>query len=324
VSAAIPNQAEALMRDALPLMARGDWASAATSLEKAASLHEAAGHRGEAGRCLQAAATLRRAAGDTEAAHALAGRGAAAAPADLPLAVAAQAEQARGAADVGQYDVAANGFGAALAAAERAGLDGNARIALLRGRMAAHIAMGELDAAETDTADACALADARIAGFLRTEQARLLLDGGHIAAATRALPSAPAADPQLRAEILVERARLARLAEDQKAAQTLATAARASALEAVVPVPYFAAAVEQSQALDALGDRPGAYAALTGAWGSLSQLLGRDVARSWVAPCLLALRLRWGGAAFAAVKAAHDARRRRELHESGGSQGERM
>jgi hypothetical protein len=189
--------------------------------------------------------------------------------------------------------------------------------------MAAHIALGDLAAAEADAAAACALADPRIGAFLRTEQARLLLDRGHTAAATRVLPPTPATDAQLLAEILVERARLARLTGVTASALDLATKARASALEAVAPVPYFTAAVEQSQALDLMNDRKSAYAALTAAWGSLADLLGRDVARSWVEPCLFALRIRWGDAAFAAIKREHDARRRASLHDVGGSEGER-
>jgi hypothetical protein len=319
-----PLDAEALMRAALPLMASGAWGAAAESLEKAAALHENAGRGSEAARCLQAAATLSRASGDTEAAKTLARRAAAAAPTNLPLAIASLAEQAQAAAGAGEFKEASAGFAAALAAAEHAGLDANTRIALLRGREAAHIALNELEAAEADTVAACALADTRTAGFLRTEQARLLLDAGHPAEAARVLPTPPTADAQLRAEILVEQARLARIARNAVHARDLAVEGRASALEGVAPVPYFAASVEQSQALDALGDRAGAYAALTSAWGSISDLLGREVASSWVEPCLLALRLRWGDAAFAAIKAAHDARRRAALQRADVSQGERI
>jgi hypothetical protein len=317
------GNAEALMRAALPLMGRGAWGAAAGTLEKAATLHQNAGRPDEAARCLQGAVALRRAEGDAEAAWALAGRAATVAPANLPMRVATLAQQAQAAADAGEFEAAADAYGASLDAADRAGLDANARIALLRGREAAHIALGELGAAEADTAAACALADPRIAAFLRTEQARLLLNAGHPAEAAGVLPAPSAADRQLRAEILVEQARLAHLAGNAAKARDLATDARTSALEAVAPVPYFAASVEQSQALDALGDRAGAYTALTSAWGSLSDLLGREIAQSWVEPCLLALRLRWGDGEFVAVKAAHDARRRAERQAAQESQGGR-
>ena len=304
------DHAEDLMRVALPLIARGDWRAAAQSLEQAAALHERAGRGGEAARCLQGAAALRRAAGESDAAGTLARRAAAAAPDDLHNAAAALAQQGAAAADAGAFEEAAARFSSALAAAERAGLGGDDRIALLRGLEAAHVRLGDLDAARSDLDAACALAAPRIAGFLRTEHARLLIDAERFEAAARVLPAPPADDPQLRAEILVERARLARNDGDAGLARATATDARASALAAVAPVPYFAAAVEQSQAMDLLGDRAGAYAALTSAWGSLSDLMGAEVARAWVEPCLLALRIRWGEAGFATVKAAHDARRK--------------
>ena len=102
----------------------------------------------------------------------------------------------------------------------------------------------------------------------------------------RALPSDDVDDLQLRAEILVQRARLARGAGDIAVARTHATAAHDAALAAVAPVPYFAASVELAEALDAAGLRVDAYTALATAWGTLSDLLGSEVARSWVEPCL--------------------------------------
>src|ERR1700730_10852383 len=67
----------------------------------------------------------------------------------------------------------------------------------------------------------------------------------------RALPSDDVDDLQLRAEILVQRARLARGAGDIAVARTHATAAHDAALAAVAPVPYFPARVELAEALDA-------------------------------------------------------------------------
>jgi hypothetical protein len=306
------GQAEALMRAALPLMASGDWTNAAASLEQAAALHAAQRRAEDQARCLQLAAMLRRAVGEPEAAQLLVARAAVAAPDTLPLSVAILAERAMSAASQGKQKDAAALFGESLQKAREAGLNADAQIALLRGRMAAHTAFGALAAAEADVAAACALADARIGGFLRVEQARLLLDAGHAAKAARALPSEDLGDVQLRAEILVQRARLARGAGDIAAAGTHAAAAHDAALAAVAPVPYFAASVELAEAFDAQSDRLAAYTALAAAWGTLSDLLGRDVARSWVEPCLLALRLRWGDADFANVKAAHDAHRHAE------------
>lgn len=307
------TRAEALMRAALPLMASGAWEEAAASLEQAASLHAAAGRAADEARCLQLAATLRRASGDLAASRALGERAIAAAPGDVPLAVAHLAERATGEAARGEHARAVADFTSALEGARQIGLAADAQIALLRARAASQIALGALAAADADVAAAGQLADSRIRDFLRAEQAKLLLDAGHPVEAARALPPANVPDAQLRAEILVQQARLDAVAGDARKAIADARAARAAAREALAPVPYFAAGVVLAQALDARGDHGGAYATLATTWGTLSDLLGPDVARSWVEPILLALRLVWGDAEFAAVKQRYDARRRAEL-----------
>ena len=49
---------------------------------------------------------------------------------------------------------------------------------------------------------------------------------------------------------------------------------------------------------------------LATAWVTLGDVLGRDVAESWVAPILEAYRMKWGSEGFATAKAQHDARRK--------------
>src|ERR1700730_1314714 len=180
------DQAETLMRAALPLLASGDWAAAAASLEQAAKLHAAQGRSEDQARCLQLAATLRRAAGEPEAAQLLTANTSVTAPDNLPLSVAILAERATSAAAQGKHEDAAALFGESLKKAREAGLNADAQIALLRRRTAAHIAFGALAKAEADVASACALADPRVGGFLRVEHARLLLDADHAAEAARA------------------------------------------------------------------------------------------------------------------------------------------
>lgn len=48
-------------------------------------------------------------------------------------------------------------------------------------------------------------------------------------------------------------------------------------------------------------------------WATVGDLVGADAAREVIAPRVQAQRERWGSEVFAAVKAAHDEQRRREL-----------
>jgi hypothetical protein len=134
------------------------------------------------------------------------------------------------------------------------------------------------------------------------EQSRLLLEAGELDAATAALPEPIAPDSQLLAELEAQKARLARAGGNIEAARKHATAGRSAALSAVAPVPYFTASVELAESLDVSGERVEAYNILTDSWARLSGLLGPGMARSWVEPCLLAMRLRWGETQFDAIK----------------------
>lgn len=309
------NPVDRLLQSALAWVSGGDFARAAILAEEAATLHGQAGRTADQALTLQLAAALKWAAGDTESSRVLSLRAARIAPENLPITVASLASQAEAAAAQGHYRRAADIFGASLENARAARLPPSSQIALLRRRGACQIADGDYAAADTDFAAATDLASPRIAAFLRTEQARLLLDAGQADAAARVLPEPDLpepglSDPQLLAEIEAQKARLARATGDVEAMRQHASAARSAALVAVAPVPYFTASVELAEAFDLLGRRTEAYTIMTTAWATLSDLLGSNLARSWIEPCLIALQLRWGDAQFSAVKQAHDARRR--------------
>jgi len=94
------------------------------------------------------------------------------------------------------------------------------------------------------------------------------------------------------------------------AALQFAGEARDLSLRATQPVSYLASAGIASELHAASGDRVAAYGVLATAWVTLGDLLGRDVAASWVKPLLLSCAAKWGDVAFAKAKAAYEAARR--------------
>jgi tetratricopeptide (TPR) repeat protein len=315
-----------LMNSAAELAPKGEWLEAATRLEQAAALHAEAGRDYDEARCLQMAATLRRSGGQLAGAGLLIERARAIEPDDERLRLSILAEQAEIAFAGGKLDDAIVVWSAALELAPRAGLLGDGTSALLRRRAAALVAVDRLPEAATDfDAARRLLADehgAQLGGFVRTEQARLLLDHGQIAEAERVLSQladelgAPPADQHLLSELLVARARIARAGGHTEEALATADEARAAALAAVAPVAYFSASVELAEAQGALDLRAEAYGTLATALVTLGDVVGLDAARSWVEPVLIALRVGWGGAAFDAAKADYERRRRDELGET--------
>jgi tetratricopeptide (TPR) repeat protein len=95
-------------------------------------------------------------------------------------------------------------------------------------------------------------------------------------------------------------------------AMTAAHSARTHALKAVAPLPYINAAVAISQLAEETGDRLAAYEALAVGWVTVSDLLGREVARSMFEPKLLNLRDRWGVQSFSEIRLTYEAQRRSE------------
>lgn len=262
---------------------------------------------------LQLAALESAARGDTRGSRSLVAQALRTLPGDVPTEIASLGQLAEAELAKGHAREASALLADALLKAACVGSTGEVRIALSRRRAACLIALEDFDAADALFTSVLGLSSPRIASFLRTEQARLLLDAGVPERAQAVLPPLESQDPQdlqLRAEILVERSRLHRAAGRAAEAESDATNARESALEAVAPVPYFAASVVLAEIADERGDRLAAYASLAKAWATLAALLGREVARSWVEPCLAAQRLRWGDEAFAAARQAYESQRR--------------
>lgn len=321
-SQGIDDQAYALMQSAATLAPEGRWEEAAEALERAAKLHAEAKRGYDEARCLQLAATLRRSGGQMSMARPLNERAAALAVPDQELTVSIAAEKAEIAFADDRYQDAVSDWSTAIQAARGAGLKADGISAMLRRRAAAAMAIGEINRANEDLEDAYRLIDAThgkaTASFVRVEQANLLCEHRHLEAADKILKaleteltSAPRA-PHLLAELLLAHARLARSADRIDAAVNYADRSRAAALEAIAPLSYFAASVELAEALQSRDNRIDAYAALTTAWATLSDLMGKETAASWVEPCLLAYKLRWGTSAFEQAKRDYETRRRAE------------
>jgi len=319
-SDSLDDRADRLMQSALTLIPEGQWKKAAEALQAAACLHAAAGRTYDEARCLQFAATLTRFGGNAAGALSLAQRACSTALDDLPLTVSIHAEAAESAFAEGRTEQALAEWTLAIDHARRAQYGPEALNALLRRRAMTRVALGQTEAAGTDFDEAYALLaaarDVDTALFVRIEQAALLLQYDDTSGARRVLAAlgenmaASATSAHLRAELGVLRARLARADGDMAKAADDARQARAAALEANAPVSYFAAAVELAHALQAQGDRSGTYSALATAWATISDALGKDVARSWVEPCLLAYKVYWGDEAFQRAKAEYEAERR--------------
>ena len=320
------DQAYALMQSAVSLIQQGHWAEAAASLEKAAEIHDQAGRAYDQARCLQLAATLRRSTAQPDKARSLLERAVAVAPGDQPLAIAILTEQAETAFAENRYEEAVVAYTGALNEARQAGLKAEELSALLRRRAAASIALGKIQEAAADFDEAFQSLDVasgrEVASFLRIEQAGLLWRHGYydeteqVIAALETGLDGEEVSPQLLAEVLVARARLSRSAGQADMATTYADRARDAALQAVAPVSYFSASVELAETLQIRGDYVGAYGTLTTAWATLADLLGEDVASSWVEPVLLAYAVRWGEPTFQQAKSAYEAQRRSEIRQN--------
>lgn len=306
-------QADLRLRSAIERIPRGEWREAAIDLERAATLHRAAGQPEQEARCLGFAASLHRAAGDPQISESLAAKASNLLPKNAPLSVALQAERAESAFVQGNYAQAVRLTTDALGIAEDLSQDLYA--ALLRRRAAAYVWLGQGEAADADYDAAAERVAADLVPFLRIEQAKAWMEVGEPARVGQVLRLIPTDDPHVAAEVGVLKARLLRGEGKWDEAFQTAFRARSFALQAIAPVPYFAACVEQAEASRGLGDRVAAYRVLATCWVTLADLLGRDVARSWVEPILTAYQIAWGEEGFAAVKQAHDDARRREVTE---------
>jgi tetratricopeptide (TPR) repeat protein len=318
----LDNQAYALMQSALADIPRGHWAQAAEALESAAALHAKAGRAYDEARCLQLAATLRRSAGELNEAQTLGARASSVAQRDEPLSVSIDAERAETAFAQQRYQEAASLWTKAIERAREAGLLAEGLSAMLRRRAAALMALYEIERAGKDFNEAYALLNSssakESASFVRVEQARLFWQYGEADRAEQLLNELEtkadvATNSHLMAELLVMRSRMTRAAGKVDASIEFARRSREAALQAVAPLSYFAASLELAEGLQLKEDLMSAYETLATAWATLSDVLGKETARSWVEPCLIAFRARWGDEAFLKAKSDYEARRRAEI-----------
>ena len=310
----IDEQAEVYTRAAITQMEWEDWATAAKNLMLAAELHRDSGRFYDEARCLQMAATAFRTAGNTVISRQIADQAAAIPQCDPRLCLSILTEQAEGAFTDSDWERALPLFTDAIQLGNEIGLGADGMNSLLRRRGRIHLSNRELCEALNDYDRAFACASTGSQGFIRTEQAGGLIEEGYFSEAANLLENiGDQSDPHLRAEKLVLKAKIADLNGQFDSAIEFAGEARLSALEAVAPVPYFAASVELAEVLQAVGQHSQAYGALARAQATLSDLLGNDVAASWVEPCLLGFQIRWGEAKFHEARQTYQAHRRQIL-----------
>lgn len=310
------------LAEAQRALQRGDWRSAARELEQAAELARIEGDASRAAHCLQMAAALHRARGEGVAALAAAGQAGKLAGGDPRARFAAQAELGEALIAEGRFARAAEAYRQALAEATTIRLPPWALATVLRRLAEAEAGRGALAEAwqiyEAAAQEMIRANDALAVAWIHVEHANCARQAGALAhaqqlAARPGLLLLAGEEPHLASERLLLMARLQLAGGCFGEAVGSARQARSRALEAVAPLSYYGAAVALAEGLDHMGMRTDAYAALATAWVTLGDLLGREVAESWVAPILEAYRMKWGAPAFAAAKAEHDARRKAAL-----------
>ena len=310
------------LRSAQEAVSLGDWEGAAKQLRRAAAEAAARGEAQRAAHCEQMVSSLYRAAGSMEESLAAAARVAGRAKESPRARFAAEAERAETLFAAGKFADACQAWQEAIHEADKLDLPDTPRATVVRRHALCLAHAGQLEAAwAAFDAAATLMTNSGIehaVAWVDIEHAQVACDIREISEVRHVLArdrvaQAASEDDHLRAQMHCVRAACALVDHDAVTARVEATAAREAALLAVAPVAYFAAAVRLSQAADLLGDRLEAYRALATAWGTLSDLLGEPVARSWVEPVLLALQWQWGEEAFTAVRTEHDRQRRIDL-----------
>jgi hypothetical protein len=318
----VHGHVRAPLRAAQRAVAAGDWLVAARQLQQAAQRASSGGQARQAAHCEQMAASLLRAGGSLDEALAAADRVVKRDPASSAARFAAEAERAQTLQAQGDDSAASQAWQQSLAAAEALSLPDWARATVLRSLAGSEARAGEFHLGWRHFDEAATLMSDDLAApaWVDVEQAQAARGIGQLAHARNVLGRARvqarlAIDPHLRAEVqrTLAECELDDCERDEGAvaeAARLAHLSRDAALEAVAPLSYFAAAVALARAADLTGDRTGAYRVTASAWVTLADLLGQDLARSWVEPVLLGFKLRWGDDAFADARAAHERQRR--------------
>src|SRR5215472_3373711 len=314
--------AEALATHANALVRRGQLARARDEVNEVVDIYRQLHDSQNEARYAVLAATLSRLVHALPEARAFAQRAAALAPPGSVISVSSAAELGEIALAAGDHAAAADAFGRAVADADAAAAPPKTRIELLRKRGTALAAIGRYTDAVHDLGLARELAldegEHRLALLLQVEQVTALQQSGDQRTADEArhhaLGAATSAEDHFAlAQLYLLEATRAIEQRDAAAGRAAMEAARSHALEATAPIPYMSAAIALSDLADATGDRLAAYESLAKVWVTLSDLLGAEPARLAIEPKLQTLREKWGPEAFAATKAAYDARRRAEL-----------
>jgi len=315
-----------LLQDAQRALLAGDWRAGARHLEQAATIARATNRADDAARCLQMATNLHRFSGDVHEAMRTSGE-MNGIDLDVRMKFVAAAERAESLLATGNTVAATQQWRIAAKLADELDLPAVPRAAITR-----RLAFCEMESGDPATAKqlfAAARAAHRGAGdllggaWVALEHANCAQEAGDSEAASRALEvasrdaqalarGATPADSiaHLLCELELARARLSAARGALDAAETSARAAREVALESASPLGYFTAAALLSYYADLRDARLVTYTALATAWVTLGDLVGRDLARSWVQPLLEVYREKWSADTFDAIKREHDDQRR--------------
>ncbi len=306
--------ASALERYATATLEQGDLPAAAAALEEAAGHWAAAGGTESQANCLLLAASSYRLAADHDAGSRVVGAGL---QLELParLRRAFDLERCEQQLARGDAEGAAAGF-ARFLDDHAAGLERPAVAHVHQRRAAAFVAGERFAPAADELLKAAAIfreRDAPVEEEACTVAAAAVLSEVDPAAAEALLPTlagrVPAEGGAAARRGLVG-GTIALKAGQPQPALTRFDDARRGALDATDAQSYLSAAVGASRAAEAMGRNDVAYARLATAWGTLSDLLGRDLADRRVTPLLQALKERLGADSFATAKAEYEAARR--------------
>jgi tetratricopeptide (TPR) repeat protein len=315
----LDDLAEALVIRANALVEVGQIAQARLDLDEAANIHHTCARIYDEARCTHLAATLCRLEGNLDAAQSRAEYAAQLATPGTPIAVSTATELGEIALLRGEAPAAAVAYGRAIAEGKTAGLIESAQAALLRKRAIALVASNRYPEAVQDleTAYSLLLQIDDQTNALRTliETATALQQSGNLARAEQVRRDALAiaeqtADYHAMADLYILESAQAVEQKNIPLAMTAAQFAQTHALKAVAPIPYISAAITISQLAEASGDYLSAYEALAVGWVTLSDLLGREIAKSTFEPKLIEIRDRWGIETFNQVKSIYEAKRR--------------
>jgi tetratricopeptide (TPR) repeat protein len=315
-----PDQlAEALLIHANVLAEALQLSQAQQEIDEAATINHQVGKAEDEAHCLQLAATVCRLQGKWAEAEKRATRSRYLATPNTAIALAAITELGEIALAQGNATVATDAFNHAIAEARALNQPTVTQAALLRKRAITWVISNrpQDSVQDAETASALLLQTGKTQTALRVliEIATALQQQKETEAANhlrqKAMGAAEKAnDHSALADLCLLEATQAIEQRNIVTAMTAAQAARTHALEAIAPLPYISAAVTISQLAEAMGDHLAAYEALAVGWVTVSDLLGREVARSMFEPKLLELRDRWGIEIFKDIKSTYEAQRR--------------